>query len=475
MRRAKIHPLEKAALIVISAHLCFLPWALGGMRIWSQLISLVLSAIGFVLALVPRNYTEEHTGANRFRLVPWPRLIKFPIFWIGLGLLALIVIQALNPAWEYQTNGRAWWMRKIDHISWLPTGVIAPFEKWNQWRMLVIYASAFLTVCSIWVAFSRRRTLQWLLLTLAANGLLVAVVGVAQRITKASKIYWSVESANPQFFSSFIYKNHGGAYLDIILAITCGLATWYYLRGLRRMEKSNPSGVLAFFATFIAIAILISYARGATMVMLGFLLGSTGALSVHQLTLPKESRKPIIAIALLLLFGFFLKTGLDALRSGEAWDRLRRGMMREDLSLNIRGRATAAALEMLGESWKTGVGAGGFRFVFPTYQYRHSELIADQGISMFWEHAHNDLVQFPIELGVIGAGLVVIALGYWVACLCRNYFWENPLSSSLIFGALLLLVYAWWDFPFQCPAVLTTWFALWTVAPMWARFEEAGP
>src|SRR3954465_6829316 len=94
--RGKVHPLELAALGVVGAHLVFLPWALGGMRPWAHFISLGLALIGFAVALLPRNYTEEYTGSTRFRLLTWPKLIKFPIFWLGLLLLAYITIQGLN-------------------------------------------------------------------------------------------------------------------------------------------------------------------------------------------------------------------------------------------------------------------------------------------------------------------------------------------------------------------------------------------
>lgn len=453
----------------------FLPWALGTMRPWAQWISLAFGLVGFALALLPRNYTEEHTGSNRFRLLMWPKLIRFPIFWLGLALLGLIVVQGLNPAWEYKTDGKVFWMQSMPHKAWLPQGVRAPFEKWNQWRMLVIYASALLTVCSIWVAFTRRRTLQAFILALAFNGLLLAMFGIAQRILGADKIFWFVDSPNRSFFSSFIYKNHGGAYLDLALTVTCALSGWYYLRGMRRMEKSNPSGVLGFFATCIGVSVLTSYARGATVMMMVFLVACVVAVIVHQFLVPKENRKPIIAFALLVVFAVFLKTGYGAVRGGKALERLKEGVMRKDASLEFRATATGAAIEMLGENKKTGVGAGSFRYVFPIYQHRHPELAKHpDGHPMFWEHAHNDLVQFPIELGIVGSGLLVLGFGYWSFALLKAYFWENPLSVCVVFGLLLLLGYAWWDFPFQCPAILTTWCALWAVATMWARFEEAG-
>lgn len=475
--RRALHPLERTALCAIGVHLAALPWMFGTTRPWPQWISFGLAAIGFVISLIPRNYTEEHTGSNRFRLVMWPRLVKFPIFWLGLTLLGYIALQALNPAWTYESNGKAWWMRKIDAKPWLPNGVIAPFEKWNQWRMLVIYGSGLMSVSAIWVAFTRRWTLQLFLTGLAINGLLVSILGLAERISKAEKLYWFFETPNSAFFGSFVYKNHGAAYVYLTLVVTCGLASWYHVRGLRRMEKSNPAGLFVLCAMIIAGSVLVSYARGISVLMLAFLFGSTTGFAIHQALLPKESRRPIILVALALVFGFFAKTGFEAIRPEEAWNRVKQGVTQQDDSLASRLRVTTAAKEMLRDDWKMGVGAGAFRFLFPIYQFRHPELVSSpygvDTVQLYWEHAHNDIIQFPIELGFIGCGLLSLGVTWWAAALIKARFWDNSLSVCITFGASLILLYAWWDFPFQCPAVLITWCVLWVAATMWAQFESA--
>jgi hypothetical protein len=471
-KHLKVHPAELLVLWVVCAHVLFLPWAVGGMMAWGQFVSLGLAVLGFVLALVPRNYTEDHTGANRFRLITWPRLLRFPIFWLGLALLGLVTVQALNPAWAYTTDGKSWWMRGMLHNSSLPTGVQVPFERWGPWRALMIYASGWLSVCTMWVGFTRRRTVQYFFMALAVNGLALALLGVAQRLLPNGKMFWSWAPQAGVFFSSFVYKNHAGAYLDLTLAVTCGLAAWYYLRGLRRLEKSNPSGVLAFFATCIAVSVLTSYARGATLVMLVFLCVCIIAFVVHQLIIPSENRKPVVAIVLILIFGYFLKTGHDALKSGEAWNRLKQGVMREDTSLEFREKATAAALDMLKDYWGKGAGAGSFQFLFPIYQHRHPELVSAAGRRMFWQDAHNDILQFPVELGLTGTVLILLAAGFWMIQLVRSYCWENPLSACVVFGAVLMVIYGWWDFPFQNPAILITWCTLWPAVTMWTQFEE---
>mgnify|MGYP003353630805 FL=1 len=119
--------------------------------------------------------------------------------------------------------------------------------------MFLVFGSAWLTACAVWTGFTRRRTLQILVGALAANGVLLAVLGVTQRMTHTNLIYWNFDFPGAMTFASFVYKNHGAEYLLLALAAACGLAAWFYFRGLRRMEKSNPSGVLAFAATFVAI------------------------------------------------------------------------------------------------------------------------------------------------------------------------------------------------------------------------------
>lgn len=468
-KRLKTHPLEIAIVWVACAQLVFQPWAIGGMRPWSQFIGLGLSVLAFGLALLPRNYTEDHSGSNSFRLIMWPKLVRFPLFWIGLVFLIRVLIQALNPSREYQSDGAQWWIANIPHYTWLPAGLDGPFVQWPPWRMLLIYGSIWLTICAIWVGFSRRRSLQMLFITLAVNGVALAIFGVAQKFAGNGKIFWFYKSVNPAFFASFVYKNHAGMYLNLALAVTCGLAAWYYMRAQRRLEKSNPSGVFAFFATCIAVAILTSYARGATLMMLAFLAVCLGVFAIRQLIGGGGTRRPIIAIVMIVIFGWFLKTGLDAIGSKEAWHRMQSGFTGGDTSLLQRQVATKASIEMLRDTWPEGIGAGGFRFLFPKYQIRYPELEYPK----FWENAHNDLVQIPIEQGLAGVILIIAGLVSVVIALIRAYFWENPLSFALVFGCALLVVYAWWDFPCHNPAVLLTWCVLLVTAAMWAKFEES--
>jgi O-antigen ligase len=468
------HPLESVLLATLAAHLVFLPWALGTMRLWAQGISLGLALLTFVLALVPRRQAPQGLGASQLTRSPHLKLMRFPIFWIGLALLGLVALQGLNPAWAYQTDGKGWWMVKIDHVAWLPSGVDVPWERGGPWRMLLIYASGWLTVCALWIGLTHRRSLQVLLITLAVNGGVLACLGVVQRLLGAPKIFWWVDSTNASFFASFIYKNHAGAYLNLAVAIGTGLAAWYYIRSVRRLEKSNPSGVLAFLVTCIAVAVLVSYARGATLILIAYLGVVVAAFAYHQFRRRRETRSPVIAIALFLVFGLFLRIALDAPQSELAWGKLREALSGEDASVTARQVANQASWAMLKDTWQTGAGSGSFRFLFTAYQQHYPEIKMMAGRPAFWENAHNDVLQIPIELGAPGMLLVLGAFGYWGWALVRVRLWRNALGASVILGCLMMIAMSWGEFVFQCPAILITWCALWPIATRWVEFDQRG-
>ena len=134
-RGAQAEPLsseESWLLTFVGANLVFLPWAFGGMTAWSQSISFALSVAAFATALFTPNATGERKALTR--------LIRFPLFWLGLLYFGIIAIQMLNPAWRYEEVGSGWQLRRISHIAWLPHGVVNnPFRMVNAWRVLLIY------------------------------------------------------------------------------------------------------------------------------------------------------------------------------------------------------------------------------------------------------------------------------------------------------------------------------------------------
>jgi len=473
------HPLppgDKRVLAVLIVHLCFLPWALGGMRSWGQLISLGLAIIGFAVAFwsVARYRSDAMARDPSAPRPPTPfrRLMKFPPFWLGLALLAYIVLQSFNPTWQYVTNGTHWWLKRVPNISWLPTSIETPFERFNLWRQFIIYASAWLTLCTVAIGLTRRRSFMLLLTVLAANGLALAAVGLFMRATTSTEhVLWLKDRIiNASTFGSFVYKNHAGAYLALMAVVMMVLAARHRERALREHSQSSPAPLGVFGALLLFAAVVFSYSRGSTLLLGGYLILAALVFLIHRYFTQSESTTPrIVTFTVMAMIAFVVAFALAQMDFGRVMDQFEKLAEQKHQDASISGRldARAAGQDMLSATWPRGLGAGSFRFLFPQYIKRFSA--SYRGGSLFWEHAHNDWLEIPIELGLIGTGLIVAGIGWGCWRLGRTSVWRRLPPLLLALGLLQTLVHAAIDFPLQNPAILITWLVLALIA---TRFND---
>jgi hypothetical protein len=455
---------------VTALNLCFLPWALGAMHPWSQLSSLALSAAGFSLALLPRAWVPDSSTAVR----PAGRLLRFPAFWCGLVLLGYVAAQGFNPAWRFMSDGRSWWLVPVPHISWLPAGVDAPYSRSNPWRALTIFGSLWLLLCSVWSGFRRRRSWRMLFGVLVGNAFLVALLGFLQQLTGAKRIFWSYLPSNDYFSASFIYRNHAGAYFNLMAALAGGLAWWHYRRSQRRLEGPGPAVAFAFSALWIGAMVIFSNSRAATGLLLAFasLLGAS--IAVRQFRRRDSERGwrefAVIGLALAVFFGI----AFAALSTGRVWERFAQLGADPGASLRSRALVRRAAGEMRRDRWILGWGAGCFRYGFPLYAQKYPEIYYSGPHNLkYWEHAHDDLLEYPVELGAAGLLPPAVILAWSAARLLRLRFWRHPVPFCAVLGCLLTLAHAWVDFVFQNPAVLLSWGVLLAGSIRWAELEPA--
>ena len=441
---------------------------------WSQVASLAIAAAGFAAALVPRDYYRD--GAEPYGLWMMRRLARFPIFWIGGALLIYVALQAINPAWRYTQTATQWWLVKQKDISWLPAGIGAPFARFNAWRQLMIYASAWLSVCSVWVGLTRRRSLRILLGIIVFNSLLLVGLLAIQRISDDHRMPWPLTKwTRNDLTASFVYENHAGAYLGLATFCAIALATWFFEYGRRSFAKSTPAGVFALGALFLTGAVMFTLSRGALLALVVALGVLTGWFLLRRRMQPDApGGNPAIRRAVLLLLAVFVGIAVMCLNfsaiSGK-WDQFATQGSRE-FSVYSRVLARSAAADMLRAHWQRGVGAGGFRYLFPEY-VKHYPAIYEGG-QMYWEHAHCDWLEIPIELGLVGEMLIVAGAAWWIAWFVRRRAFWNALAAPLLIGCLQTVIHAGFDFPFQCPAILVTWCILIAIAGRWIELEPSG-
>src|SRR6185312_14361785 len=117
---------------------------------------------------------------------------------------------------------------------------------------------------------------------------------------------------------------------------------------------------------------------------------------------------PAITVGLVLAASLlFVAHLLDFGAVLERWTQLyqERG---GDVSVASRIAARDASWVMWKQVGLRGTGAGSFRYLFPLFAQRYPAIF--QGGAWYWEHAHCDLLEVPIELGLAGLAILLFIL-----------------------------------------------------------------
>ena len=119
---------------------------------------------------------------------------------------------------------------------------------------------------------------------------------------------------------------------------------------------------------------------------------------------------------------------------------------------------------MAQEELTFGWGAGSWRYIFPMYQksypsifYGHYNKRKGWVGRKFYKEAHNDVVQYFFELGIVGSSMLLLCFFYWIYSLLfrsGENFWS---ALILLLGLLVAFTHAFVEFIFQSPAY---WLAL---------------
>ena len=471
---APIHPKERTLLIILGFHLSSLPWLLGTTPIWAQIFSFFLSIIEILTATRSRTYTNQLTKNSEFSIRPIRKLKSTPGAYMAGLFLVYIIIQALNPSLKYHVNEHFWWLQKIQSIHSLPSSVSSPFKIMNPWRMIIIYLSCYLTALSIWIGLVRRKSLLMLLTTLSINAFLFAVVALIQRLLLAQKILWLISAPAPYFVGTFIYKNHAGAYLNLMLTITAALSYIHYSKALRSHQKSSPAPLFVFIASAIVVAVIFSYSRAATILTIAFLIVALCIFLFREFVFGDRIRQQtfsIISVSFVLLA--FVGLSLYTLVNADVYSHLER-LLSGSLDPSVSGREAASNATILAirDHLFFGTGVGSFQFIFPRYQAMFPSIHFSSGHLLYWEHAHNDFLEFTAEVGLVGVvPLLVLICRYFFSALRLVLGTESP-YVFLILGLVMCLFHSWVDFGLYNPAILITFITLFPVSLRLLQHED---
>ena len=413
---------------------CFAPWAYGGTEPWA------VTAITWVVGVSCGLWFL--TCLARQRMPDVPRGLA-----IAGGLLVMLVWwMALNAKFDFDVLQKDFSPRE-PWLAWAPGSVNHGASVEMAWRVTT-WLSALLFVCdlarrSLW----RKRVLG----AMAFAGLSIVGLGLVQRATGATAIFWGEGELSRSFFATFRYHSNAGAYLNLVWPVVAGFFALSLLRSSRWPARVAWGTALVLCGA--GALIIASRAAGVLALLLGGMWVLWLIRQAWQGRIDGVNHTVTgVTVALLILS----MVAVGALAGFDVAARRWAKFDREFTLDNPRLQVARACLKMAPEAGGFGLGPGAFQSAFP---YFSGGLKANtKGI---WEHAHNDYLETVAEYGAVGTSLwSVIILGgigraSWLAWRNRRRLGTTERVHLLAVLTALgsVLAHAMVDYPLQIASV----------------------
>jgi O-antigen ligase len=454
--RPPLTRLEKAALGQAGGLLVFASWAFDGNVGWARTL---ISWWGLAAALITLGAALRGSGRRILRWL-WP-LLAFDL---------LVLASCLNPSFStHMLDGESLIVQN-GGLSWLPGSA----EPAASLRAIWLFNSVFLSGLNLALCVRQRRSLRWLLVAATVNALALSIFGTVQKLTGAGLFFGLRKSPNEFFFSTFIYHNHWGAFAVLSVATCAGLVFHYTSRHRARDFWHSPAFAGAIGLLFIAATAPLSESRSGTLLVL--LLA--GVMLVHTLRhWCKKSQTPVTSLAWrlggTLAAAFVLAVAIYKL--DERGFKVRAELTRQQIGEMQATGGIGSRAELYHDTWHMardrlwfGWGFDSYARVFMLYNTQKSV----DSLPVFYAQAHSDWLQIVAETGLVGTVLIGL-LGALPLLTLRRHHCREPLVLYPLLGCALILLYAWVEFPFECPAVAIFFWLMLFAAVRYAQLSPA--
>lgn len=270
---------------------------------------------------------------------------------------------------------------------------------------------------------------------------------------------------------TFINRNHLAGYLNMSIAIglgilIAGLGKEEILRTTRQWSRKvvqlllSKKAQLRIYIALCTIALVLTHSRmGNTAFFVALTLTALLALKLthHGRKMMAVLVVSIIVIDVLIVSAWF---GLD---------KVAERLEKTSAATEQRDEVALYTINQWQDYFITGSGGGTYQYIFP--KYRGFE------IKQYYDHAHNDILEFAAETGIIGIVLLIsiVFLSLYTAIQTFSLRRESlmiGLAFAATMGILALSIHSFVDFNLQIPANAATFMVILALAWV-ARFHPS--
>lgn len=416
------------------------PLPLGSNRPWAW--SLLELHIFIIFLCVLYAYQE--------RLFPSLKQIRFAVLGLAAVLVWMViqiiplpieVIEVLSPS-AYQAYSE-------NILSNTDGFYISLDTAQTHKNILKTFSYLLLFICTFTLLNNFRRV-KYLLFTVTLSGVIQAVYGsfeVLSGITESLVFELPVTNSAT---GTFVYRNHYANYLVLTLSLGIGFlistmgkreptGTKAKLRNILSMTL-QPKALVRLSVALIVIALVLSRSR---MGNIAFYSSLTATFFIAFVTFKSRPKGFVMLCMSMLIVDILIVSSWFGL------DKVQERLMQTSLQSESRDEVVLDSIPLLEDYWLTGIGSGSYYSVFPGYQ--------DKGVGLFYDHAHNDYLEFAIELGIPTFCLLVfLVFAAFLNTLWALRYRKRSILKGTAFGCVMAIIsmqtHMFVDFPLQAPA-----------------------
>lgn len=461
----------RAQLWAFFALIVYAPLPLGSNRPWS------LALLGLLTAGLLLWNMWRPSGCAAVQVL---HCFRVPLILQGVWI-ALLAVQIIPLP--------VTWLELLDHrmVNGFDTQSVASTHiSIDPYSTQLYLAKACILAIVFWLTaalIDSRRRIEWLARVIVFSGMLQAMIGVVVMATGTTFMLFFVPMVDTHAHGTFVYHNHFAGYLELALSVGIGLmlakldgstaVNWRQrLHGWLSLLVSEKA-LLRLSLIIMVVGLVASRSRmGNTAFFASLLIVGlfTIAFAKHTANHTYDNqvknilRSTILFIASLVIIDVAIVGGIvgvekvvqrientnlaaqESIVRSSAGDKTVSRMASPEESLEQRSMAARSAIQIVKDFPWLGAGGGTFHMAFLHYQ--------PAVVRGFYDHAHNDFVEFSSESGLLGLLLLALMVAHSVrrsvGLLLHS---RDQLARGMAFASLMgvtsLLIHATVDFNFQ--------------------------
>lgn len=416
------------------AILFLLPIPLGANRPWAwSFFEIAIFALTIYTTFCLRS--SKDAGVNQY--------MSMVLLWLAFIVIACLqiipmptaLVELLSPASAslYANAGASVYYISTDHGQ----------SMINFIKLLSLFCLLILTFQLV----TSEQRIRLLLLIMVASGTFQALYGTLEILLGVQTSLVFGLDVDERASGSFVYRNHYANFLMMCLAAGVGLIVTSLEKDKMRSPKDRlrsiansllgSKTIIRICLAMMVIGLVMSRSR---MGNAAFFI-SVAVIGLIALALIKNRSKGLMVFVVsMFIIDLFIVSAYFGL------DRVKERLVQTSLSQETRDEVVSDALKIVQDFPIFGSGSGSFYSIFPSYQ--------EQNIFAFYDHAHNDFLQFTIEFGIAGVlVLLLILLFSFYKAFRAMYRRKNSIFKGSSFAVAMVLlgmcIHMTVDFPLQ--------------------------